>query len=87
MKHWMIHTVVFAAAQVVFAVIGYSWPWEVLTGNESFSTILTGASDSSIPVANPSRIWTIVWLVDTVWTLVAGSGRRPSATEAQGGAR
>ncbi|WP_245532428.1 hypothetical protein [Acaricomes phytoseiuli] len=65
MRHWLIHTVIFLLAQVVFASAGYSWPWQVLTGQAEVSTILRTV-DGAAWSSNASRIWAIVWVIDTV---------------------
>lgn len=64
MKHWLIHSAVFLAAQIGFAVLGFSWPWEVLSGRLPVSTIFSSL-DGQLWTANTSRIWSIVWLADT----------------------
>ena len=72
MKPWLIHTVVFFAAQIVFAIIGFSWPWEVLNGRLPVNSVFASIDDQ-LWVANTSRIWSIVWLADTGISLL---GRR-----------
>ncbi|WP_114597553.1 hypothetical protein [Renibacterium salmoninarum] len=68
MKHWLIHAAVFILAQVVFILLGFSWPWEVLSGRQPASSVFSSI-DGQLWTANTSRIWTIVWLVDTIVSL------------------
>ncbi len=66
-----VHVGIYLLAQVVFAFFGASWPWEVITGGTSPATILTWNSDGTQVqrwIGSVSRIWTIVVLVDIVWS-------------------
>ncbi|EKU46247.1 MFS transporter [Brevibacterium casei] len=66
-----VHLGIYAVAQIVFAVVAQSWPWEVITGGTSVTTLLTwNAEGSQLQrlVGSVSRIWTIVVLVDIVWS-------------------
>ncbi|WP_339392654.1 MFS transporter [Brevibacterium metallidurans] len=66
-----VHVGIYLLAQVVFAFFGASWPWEVITGSTSPATILTWNSEGTQVqrwIGSASRIWTIVVLVDIVWS-------------------
>ncbi|MFF8893020.1 MFS transporter [Brevibacterium casei] len=65
------HLGIYVIAQIVFAVVAQSWPWEVITGGTSATTLLTwNAEGSQVQrlIGSVSRIWTIVVLVDIVWS-------------------
>ena len=66
-----VHVGIYLLAQVVFAFFGASWPWEVITGDTSVTTILTWNSEGTQVqrwIGSVSRIWTIVVLVDILWS-------------------
>lgn len=83
MKHWLIHTAVFVFAQIIFVALGFSWPWEVLTGqlpvNSIFDTV-----QGQLWTANVSRVWTIVWLADTAYSLGSLLRKSPATDQAAG---
>ncbi|WP_199921786.1 hypothetical protein [Psychromicrobium lacuslunae] len=79
MKHWLLHTAIFLIAQLIFFALGYSWPWEVLSGRTPLNSIFSSI-DGQLWTANTSRIWSIVWLIDSVITLFS-LGRKPAAAD------
>ncbi|WGW13479.1 MFS transporter [Saxibacter everestensis] len=84
MRNWLIHTAIFVIAQIVFASTAVSWPWEVLQGNLPPTSILSSSGENPGIWPHTSRIWTIVWIVDTIWTLASG-GRRSGRGAGEGG--
>lgn len=78
MTRLLIHAGIFLAAQVIFAtVFGYSWPWEVLTQRIPITAIFSSIDEGLF--ANISRIWTVVLIIDIVWTVVAPGKKRETA--------
>ena len=78
-----IHIGIYLLAQAIFAVVAQSWPWEVITGGTEVTTILSWnaeGTDLQRWVGSISRIWTIVVIVDIVWSALS-LGRRTGADE------
>ncbi|WP_212822126.1 MFS transporter [Polymorphospora rubra] len=72
------HAALFAAAQVGLAVFGVSWLWDLLTGRLS-GLVMRGGVEHDGPAAiayGVGRIWTIVLVVDVLWTLIQVSRSR-----------
>lgn len=66
-----IHVGIYVIAQVIFALVAASWPWEVITGGTSVTTLLSwnaGGTDMQRWIGSISRIWTIVVLIDILWS-------------------
>lgn len=63
MRWWFAHLAIFAVGQVLLLVAGASWPAAFLNG--SVPDPLTLLSDPAMWI---SRIWCIVFVVDTVWS-------------------
>lgn len=67
---WSAHLVAFAAAQIIFAVTDNSWAVSFLRG--------TLPDDEPILMI-ASRIWLIVFTIDTIWTWWSIADRKRKA--------
>ena len=63
LRWWFTHLLVFAAAQGILLVAGGSWPAAFLNGEVPDPLTLFGD-----PAMWVSRLWCIVFAVDTVWS-------------------
>lgn len=67
LRNWATHAVVFVLAQAALAMAGYSWPVEALFGGAHDAGWYWNSSGHWL--LNTGRIWTFVFVIDTVWTL------------------
>ncbi|SFP46037.1 hypothetical protein SAMN05421810_102651 [Amycolatopsis arida] len=65
-RNWVGHCVLFVVGQGALAVFGYSWPVEAVFGGPHEAEWIWNSSGHWL--LNVSRVWTLIWLVDTVWT-------------------
>jgi DHA1 family multidrug resistance protein-like MFS transporter len=78
LRNWATHVVVFALAQGALAAAGYSWPVEALFGEPH--DVGWYLNSSGHWLLNAGRIWTVVFMIDTVWSLGRFALRRRSET-------
>ncbi|MGW0517160.1 MFS transporter [Crossiella sp. NPDC003009] len=64
---WAGHAVIFVVAQVVLAIIGYSWPYEAIFNGPHPAEWWWNSSGHLL--LNLGRIWCAVFVVDTVWSV------------------
>lgn len=64
LQWWFVHVIVFAVAQGLLLAVGESWPAALVAGSVPDSLTLFGD-----PTMWISRIWCIVFAVDTVWSV------------------
>lgn len=75
LQAWGVHAAVYVVAQVALGVAGYSWPVETVLGWPHEAEWFWNSSGHWL--LNADRIWTIVFVLDTVWSLGrAAFGRR-----------
>ncbi|WP_181771969.1 MFS transporter [Amycolatopsis pittospori] len=67
LRNWGIHAVVYVLAQGALAIAGYSWPVEALFGGPHDAEWYWNSSGHWL--VNLGRIWTFVFVIDTVWSL------------------
>lgn len=70
----VIHIGIYLLAQAIFALVAQSWPWEVITGGTEVTTILSWTAEGTDLqrwIGAISRIWTIVVIVDIVWSALS----------------
>lgn len=77
LKWWLVHLVVFVVVQTMLLVAGQSWPAAFV--NQSVPDPLTWGSAPAMWI---SRLWCVVFVVDTLWTAWAKfvRGRREDST-------
>ncbi|UCM88809.1 MFS transporter [Streptomyces marincola] len=85
------HAAVFAVAQVALLFAGLSWAADVISGDTA-EVLMSGRAPDELTGArellwNAGRIWGFVFLIDTVWRLVAALGAelRRSSDDGAGG--
>ena len=66
LRAWAVHAAVYVGAQIVLGVAGYSWPVETVLGGPHGAEWYWNASGHWL--VNADRIWTLVFLIDTVWS-------------------
>lgn len=66
-RNWAIHAAVYVLAQGVLAVAGYNWPVEALFGGPHELEWYWNSSGHLL--LNLGRIWTFIFVIDTVWSL------------------
>ncbi|MGO1056621.1 MFS transporter [Crossiella sp. CA198] len=64
---WAGHAVIFLVAQVVLAVIGYSWPYEALFNGPHPAEWYWNSSGHLL--LNIGRIWCAVFVIDTIYSV------------------
>lgn len=62
MKWWIGHLAIFVAAQVILLIAGQSWPAAFLASEVPESLTFAAA-----PAMWISRLWCVVFAIDTVW--------------------
>ncbi|WP_410665670.1 MFS transporter [Amycolatopsis sp. lyj-84] len=65
-RNWAVHAAVYVLAQAALAMAGYSWPVEALFGGPHDAGWFWNSSGHWL--LNLGRIWTFVFVIDTVWT-------------------
>lgn len=65
-RGWVAHVGAYAAAQIILAFTGQSWPVEAVAGGPHDAEWFWNSSGDRL--LNADRIWTAVFLLDTVWT-------------------
>ncbi|WP_409493770.1 MFS transporter [Amycolatopsis sp. cmx-11-12] len=65
-RNWVIHAAIYVLAQAALAFAGYSWPVEALFGGPHSADWFWNSSGHWL--LNFGRIWTFVFVLDTVWT-------------------
>lgn len=76
LRNWSIHVAVFAVVNLIMAAFGASWIAGVLGGTYEFSSVLSTVEGPWL--VNGSRIWFIVLVVDTLYS-IAKTGMNLSA--------
>ncbi|MFJ8913084.1 MFS transporter [Amycolatopsis sp. NPDC102389] len=64
---WAGHAVIYVVAQIALAIAGYSWPVEAVFGGPHDASWFWNSSGHWL--LNIGRIWTAIFLLDTVWSL------------------
>jgi hypothetical protein len=64
---WTGHAAIYVVAQAALAVAGYSWPTEALFNGPHDAAWFWNSSGHWL--LNLGRIWTAIFVLDTVWTL------------------
>ncbi|MEV6906961.1 MFS transporter [Amycolatopsis sp. NPDC051071] len=67
LRNWSLHAAIYVLAQGVLAIAGYSWPVEALFGGPHDADWYWNSSGHWL--LNLGRIWTFVFVIDTVWSL------------------
>lgn len=65
---WMIRGAVFVAGQVMFVALGYSWLAALVSGRFTALKAVNGDIGDAPWQMGASRIWLIVFVVDSIWT-------------------
>lgn len=66
LRSWGVHAAVYVVAQIVLAVAGHSWPVETVLSWPHEAEWFWNSSGHWL--LNAGRIWTIVLVLDTVWS-------------------
>ncbi|KZB87299.1 MFS transporter [Amycolatopsis regifaucium] len=67
LRNWAAHAVLYVLAQTALAMAGYSWPVEAVFGGAHTAEWYWNSSGHWL--LNLGRIWTFVFVIDTVWSL------------------
>ncbi|WP_027659451.1 MFS transporter [Salinispora fenicalii] len=67
-RRWTVRSAVFIAGQVAFAALGHSWLAAVASGRYTLLEALNGDLGDASWQLGASRIWLIIFLVDSIWT-------------------
>ncbi|MEU6645250.1 MFS transporter [Saccharomonospora sp. NPDC046836] len=65
-RNWTLHLVLFVAGQAVLAVLGFGWPVEAIFGGPHEAGWFWNSSGHWL--LNASRIWCVIFVIDTMWT-------------------
>ncbi len=82
-RRWTVRAAVFIAGQVAFAALGHSWLAAVASGRFTLWEAVNGDLGGAPWQLGASRIWLIIFLVDSIWTWTRLLRRRRSGRESQ----
>lgn len=67
LQSWGVHAAVYVLAQIALGIAGYSWPVETVLGWPHEAEWFWNSSGHWL--VNAGRIWTLIFVIDTVWSL------------------
>ncbi|GAA1216077.1 MFS transporter [Prauserella alba] len=67
LQAWGVHAAVYVVAQIALGIAGYSWPVETVLGWPHEAEYFWNSSGHWL--LNAGRIWTFIFVLDTVWSV------------------